>query len=367
MVDKFKKIVVLDGRMTNPMGYDFESMLGEVADEVRIYQTTEPHQIKRRCKGADAIVVGQSKIESQTLNCLAEDLKVIIAASTGYDYLNGCLDTAQQLGIHVCNVPDYCSDAVARYVFTSLDQALTSTSDLKYGWRKAGQEILTAVALPLRITNLTLGIVGLGRIGTKVARMANVAHGMSNVVAYSPHWRDKELPEDVHVQFMDSLEDVAVRSDVLTVHCKLNSQTDGLISSRIIKRMKKGAILINTARQEIVDEEALVHALLTNDLRAAVVDVTGENSKLKNVRNAIVTDHMAYADDVSLKQLLSGVLGNARSYLSADPINSVFQVSTSLDIKKARGGDYGKSLQPSLPAAMRGLNLGGALQQFASV
>lgn len=317
------KIVNLDGFTTNPgdLSWDGIKKLGDYT----VYDRTSPEQIIERAKGAEILIVNKTIVTRQILDELAPELKYIGLQSTGYNVVD--CEYAKQLGITVCNIPSYSTNAVAQLVFSfvlQITNEVTIHSDaVKSGewctcpdfcfWKKP----LTELA------KKTIGIIGFGAIGRKVAAIAE-AFDM-NVLAYSPSPKDKgELKT---IKFV-SLEEVLKNSDIITCHCPLNTHTQGLINKENISKMKKTAIFINTSRGPVVDEQALADALNNGDILAAGLDVlktepANKDNPLLTAKNCYITPHIAWAAKETRARLLKILEENIIAYLEGHPQNVV--------------------------------------------
>lgn len=293
--------------------------------EVVKYDLTEPPQLAERIGDADAVILNKTVISREImLSC--PNLKFIGIFATGYNNID--VAAAKELGIVVCNVPGYSTDAVAQHVFALLLEI----------YNRVGQytELVTAgnwirsrtftgfptFELPtFELSGKTLGIVGFGAIGQKSAAIA-AAFGM-NVIVHSRSVK-AEFDPGIFVGF----DELLARSDVITLHCPLTDATYNLFSSSAFANMKDGAVLINTARGAIVDESALRDALVSGKLAGAGIDVL-ENEPmprdcvLRGVRNCFITPHTAWASFETRTRLVDMVCDNLRHFADGDVVNNV--------------------------------------------
>lgn len=317
------KIVNLDGFTTNPgdLSWDGIKKLGDYT----VYDRTSPEQIIERAKGAEILIVNKTIVTRQILDELAPELKYIGLQSTGYNVVD--CEYAKQLGITVCNIPSYSTNAVAQLVFSFILQItneVTIHSDaVKSGEWCACPDFCFWKKPLTELAEKTIGIIGFGAIGRKVAAIAE-AFDM-NVLAYSPSPKDKgELKT---IKFV-SLEEVLKNSDIVTCHCPLNIHTQGLINKENISKMKKTAIFINTSRGPVVDEQALADALNNGDILAAGLDVlknepANKDNPLLTAKNCYITPHIAWAAKETRARLLKILEENIIAYLEGHPQNVV--------------------------------------------
>ncbi len=317
------KIVNLDGFTTNPgdLSWDGIKKLGDYT----VYDRTSPEQIIERAKGAEILIVNKTIVTRQILDELAPELKYIGLQSTGYNVVD--CEYAKQLGITVCNIPSYSTNAVAQLVFSfvlQITNEVTIHSDaVKSGEWCACPDFCFWKKPLTELAEKTIGIIGFGAIGRKVAAIAE-AFDM-NVLAYSPSPKDKgELKT---IKFV-SLEEVLENSDIVTCHCPLNTHTQGLINKENISKMKKTAIFINTSRGPVVDEQALADALNNGDILAAGLDVlktepANKDNPLLTAKNCYITPHIAWAAKETRARLLKMLEENIIAYLEGHPQNVV--------------------------------------------
>lgn len=319
----FMKIVNIDAVTTNPgdLSWDGIKRLGDYT----YYDRTNPDQIIERAKGANALIVNKSIITKEILDTLSPELEYIGLQSTGYNVVD--CDYARELGITVTNIPSYSTNAVAQLVFAFILQVtneVTLHSDaVKNGewctcpdfcfWKKP----LTELA------GKTIGIIGFGSIGQRVAKLAE-AFDMK-VLVHTP--RLKDTGELKSVEFVD-INTLLSESDIVTCHCPLTNETKGLINKETISKMKKSAIFINTSRGPVVDEKALADALNNGDILAAGLDVletepARKDNPLLTAKNCYITPHIAWAAKETRARLLKILEENLEAYINGAPQNVV--------------------------------------------
>ncbi|MDE5974050.1 MAG: D-2-hydroxyacid dehydrogenase [Eubacterium sp.] len=316
------KIVNLDGFTTNPGDLSWEGI--EKLGDYIVYDRTSPDEIINRAKGTDILIVNKTIIDRDILDALSPELKYIGLQSTGYNVVD--CEYARKLGITVCNIPAYSTNAVAQLVFAFILQ-ITNEITLHSNAVKNGEwcECPDFCFWKKPLTELdgkTIGIVGFGSIGQRVALIAE-AFGM-RVIAYNPRPKDKG---ELNVSFV-TIDELLRQSDIVTCHCPLTPETEGLINKENISKMKKSAILINTSRGPVVDEQALADALNNNELQAAGLDVlkiepARRDNPLLTAKNCYITPHIAWAAKETRARLLKILEDNIVAYLDGKPQNVV--------------------------------------------
>lgn len=316
------KIVNLDGYTTNPGDLSWEGI--EKLGDYTVYDRTAPDEIIERANGADILIVNKTIIDRDILDALSPELRYIGLQSTGYNVVD--CEYARQLGITVCNIPAYSTNAVAQLVFAFILQitnevALHSDAVINGEWCKCPDFCFWKKPLT-ELDGKTIGILGFGSIGRKVAEIA-LAFGMK-VLAYNPRPKEKD---GLNVHFAD-IDELLSDSDIVTCHCPLTKETEGLINKENISKMKKSAILINTSRGPVVDEQALADALNNGRLQAAGLDVlkvepARRDNPLLTAKNCYITPHIAWAAKETRARLLRILEDNIVAYLNGTPQNVV--------------------------------------------
>lgn len=317
------KIVNLDGITTNPgdLSWDGISRFGDYT----VYDRTSPEQIVDRAKGANILIVNKTVITKDILDSLAPELEYIGLQSTGYNVVD--CEHARKLGITVCNIPSYSTNAVAQLVFAFILQitnevTLHSNAVMNGEWCSCPDFCFWKKPLT-ELAGKTIGIIGFGAIGRKVAKLAD-AFDM-NILAYAPRPKDKGDLKSVEFVAIDEL---LKNSDIITCHCPLTAETTGLINAENISKMKKTAIFINTSRGPVVDEYALADALNNGNIAAAGLDVletepAKKENPLLNAKNCYITPHIAWAAKETRARLIKILEENIEAYLNDRPQNVV--------------------------------------------
>lgn len=315
------KIVVLDGYGMNPGDMSWEPLadLGELV----VYDRTSAGELMERARGAEALLTNKTVLSGDTLRSLP-DLKYVGVLATGYNVVD--VDTARELGIVVTNIPAYSTDSVAQMVFSHLLSIVTRvehyTAENRNGrWSDSPDFVYWDTPLH-ELSGKTFGIIGLGNIGTSVARIAR-AFGMK-VKAFTSK-KPAELPEGVEKVELDELFRTA---DVLSLHCPLTDGTRHIVNESRLKLMKPTAILINTGRGPLIDEDALAKALDAGRIYAAGLDVLScepprRDNPVLSARNCFITPHLGWATVEARERLLKIAVDNLKAYISGAPCNNV--------------------------------------------
>ena len=315
------KIVILDGYTANPGDLSWKAL--EEMGELTVYERTKPEETIDRAKDAEVVLTNKVLLRRQEIEQLPK-LRYIGVLATGYNVVD--LEAAREHGITVTNVPAYSTMSVAQMVFSHL---LTVTNHTEHYARQNREGKWTAspdfsyMDMPLtELANKTFGIVGLGNIGQRVAMIAN-AFGM-NVVAYTSKPANK-LPQYIR---KGTLDEVLTESDILSLHCPLTPDTQHLINSQTLQKMKPSAILINTGRGPLVNDQDVADALNHHRLQAFCADVLTEeppkaDNPLLGCENAYITPHIAWASSEARVRLLDVAISNVRAFVEGKPQNVV--------------------------------------------
>ena len=315
------QIVLLDGYASNPGDLTWEPL--KAMGEVTVYDRTQPSEVVERAHDAEIIVTNKVTLTRQTLEQLP-NLRLICVLATGYNTID--TQAARDLGITVCNVPAYSTDSVAQMVFALI---LNMTNRVAHYARQTREGRWSAAPdfcywdLPVsELAGKTLGIVGLGHIGAKVASIAR-EFGM-DVFAFTSK-NSIDLPDYIQKTTLEGLFGV---SDILTLHCPLTPDTHELINARTLARMKRGALLVNTGRGPLVNEADVAEALASGQLGGYGADVMcseppAADNPLFAQPNAFITPHIAWASVEARQRLLNATFDNIRAFLDGHPQNVV--------------------------------------------
>ena len=315
------KIVVLDGYGVNPGDLSWETL--EALGDVEVYPRTAPEDVIDRCFNAEIILTNKVVINKQILLSLPR-LKFIGVLATGYNVVD--VDTASDLDIIVTNIPAYSTDSVVQMTFAHI---LTMTNRVEHytqqnrngRWSHNPDFVYWDTPL-IELAGKTMGIVGLGNIGMKVAQLAR-CFGME-VYAFTSK-ASSLLPEGIQKTTFEGLLSV---SDILSLHCPLNRSTREMINASSLAKMKEGALLINTGRGPLVNEADVAEALRSGHLGGYGADVMcqeppAEDNPLFSAPNAYITPHIAWATFEARKRLIAIAVGNVKAFIDGNPVNVV--------------------------------------------
>ena len=315
------KIVVLDGYGLNPGDLSWSGM--EALGELTVYDRTSPAELLERSEGAEVLITNKTLITAENMAELP-NLKYIGVLATGYNVVD--IDAAKARGIVVTNIPAYSTNSVAQMVFAhvlNITQHVGHYADenAKGRWASNADFCYWDTNL-VELDGKKMGIVGLGNIGKATARIA-LAFGME-VLAYTSK-EQKDLPQGVKKVTLDEL---FAESDVLSLHCPLTPDTKEMVNAERLRMMKQNAILINTGRGPLVNEQDLADALNEGRIAGAGLDVLSvepalANNPLLSAKNCFITPHIAWATKEARTRLMDIAVNNLKSYQEANIINNV--------------------------------------------
>ncbi len=314
-------IVVLDGRALNPGDLSWAPL--EAFGPCRIYEFTPAEAIVERSREAEVLLVNKVVLSKAVLDQLP-NLKCICVTATGYNNID--LEEARKRGIPVCNAVGYSTESVAQHVFALL-LALTNRVYLHHlsveagEWQRQPDFSYTLHTIP-ELSGQTFGIYGFGRIGQRVADLAQ-AFGMQVLATHKHPERDARPG----VEFVD-LETLFQRSDVISLHAPLSDANHEIVNRGLLQQMKPSAFLINTGRGGLIQEADLKHALQQGHLAGAGLDVLSteppsEGNVLTTAPNCLITPHLAWATQAARQRLMEITLSNIRAYQAGKPQNVV--------------------------------------------
>lgn len=313
------KIVITDAKTVTQGDLSLEplSRFGELT----VNGLTPYDEIARAVKDADAVICNKTPLNRETLST-ARNLRYIGLFATGYNNID--LDYCTEKGITVCNAGSYSSDAVCQHTFALILECVSRVGDYNSfvhqgNWKNS--LTFSPFVFPLReLAGKTLGIVGYGSIGRAVARVAEAFN--MKVLAYN-----RNPKKDGGVTFTD-FDTLLSKSDIVTVHCPLNRESEKLFDKNAFEKMKDGSIFINTARGGVMDELALAQALNSGKLSFAGIDVLetepmAQDCPICGINNCIITPHIAWAPMETRERLMGIVADNLERFLQGEPINVV--------------------------------------------
>ena len=315
------KIVILDGYTANPGDLSWDEL--KTMGELTVYDRTSKSETVERAAEADIVLTNKVIIGRQEMDQLPR-LKYIGVLATGYNVVD--IEAAHQRGITVTNVPAYSTESVAQMVFAHLLTVTNRTEhyaqENRQGRWTANKDFCYWDFPHMELAGKSFGIVGLGNIGQRVAAIAH-AFGMK-VCAYTSKSAE-QLPD--YVQKLP-LTDILSACDIVSLHCPLTPATHHLINRQTLQQMKPSAILINTGRGPLVDDQAVADALAEGKLAAFCADVLTEEppkatNPLLKQPNAYITPHIAWASTEARVRLLAVAISNVRSFVNGHPQNIV--------------------------------------------
>lgn len=315
------KIVVLDGYGLNPGDLSWKGM--EALGELTVYDRTSPSELMERSEGAEALITNKTLITAENMEALP-DLKYIGVLATGYNVVD--IEAAKVRGIVVTNIPAYSTSSVAQMVFAhilNITQRVGhyAEENSKGRWTNNADFCYWDTDL-VELDGKKMGIVGFGNIGQATARIAQ-AFGME-VLLYTSK-EQSALPQGMRKVALDEL---FAESDVISLHCPLTPDTKEMVNAERLKLMKPGAILVNTGRGPLVNEQDLADALNEGRISAAGLDVlsiepANADNPLLGAKNCFITPHIAWATKEARTRLMQIAVQNLKSYQEGYIINNV--------------------------------------------
>ena len=317
------KIAVLDGYTSNPGDLSWDAF--EELGELTVHDRTTPDKVVSRCAGCEVVFTNKVILNAEIIDLLP-DLKYIGVLATGTNVID--LEHASQKGICVTNIPGYSTDSVVQHIlafmlhFSSM-VSIHNDAVHQEDWVNSKDFCFTLGTLN-ELSGSTLGIIGLGTIGRKLAKVAD-AMGMKIIAAHQSSMNRLELPYELVWLPVD---EVFARADFLSLNCPLTPETDRVVNAERLQKMKSSAVLINTGRGPLVDEQALADALTQGTIAGAGLDVLSAeppsaDNPLLTAKNCVITPHVAWASLQARKRLLDIAVDNLSAYLNDDPRNRV--------------------------------------------
>jgi glycerate dehydrogenase len=317
----FMKICILDGYTLNPGDLSW-SELSQIG-KTDVYDRTPEDLIIERASNAEIVLTNKTPLSRATLEHLP-NIKYIGVLATGFDVVD--IKAAEERGIIVSNIPSYGTESVAQMVFALLLEHCHhvqrhSDAVMEGQWGRNPDWCFWNYPL-VELKGKTMGIVGFGRIGLQTARIAS-AFGM-RILAYDAYNRDIDLPD---FQWAD-LPELMKLSDVVSLHCPLTPQTEGMINSENLSMMKRTSVIINTSRGKLVNNEDLAAALNAGVIAGAGLDVLAveppeDTNPLLKAKNCIITPHIAWATKEARSRLLDLAVDNIKAFVVGSPKNIV--------------------------------------------
>ncbi len=317
------KIAVLDSYSVTPGDLDW-SPLFRLADQVELYPRTAPQEIVPRLQGA-RIAISNKCVIGEAVLAACPDLEYIALTATGTDRID--LEACRRHGVKVANVPGYSTYSVAQHTFALLLEIANGTArraaSVRDGHWQLNVPACYGIQPHLELYGLTFGILGYGAIGQAAARIAQ-GFGMK-VLAHTRTVKPEYTGQGVEFVGLDEL---LARADVVSLHCPATPETKGIIGPEALAKMKPGAILLNTARGALVNEEAVAEAVKSGRLFWYAADTTVSeplppDSPLRQAENILITPHIAWTTTAALQRLAREVCENVAAFLAGESRNIV--------------------------------------------
>ena len=317
------KLVVLDSYAAVSTDLSL-SNFHALCDEMTVYDRTPADKIVERIGDAEMILINKTIITRAVMES-CPNLKYIGLFATGYNVVD--TECAKERGIVVSNAPAYSTNGVAQLTFAFLlhffSLVTKHNDEVHHGAWCESEDFCFYDPRIRELAGKTIGLIGFGNIAKKVAQIAQ-AFDM-NVLVYSRTVYPQYESDTLHFVSLDTL---LKESDVISLHCPLFKETTRLINSQTIAKMKKGALLINTARGGAIDEQAVADALNSGHLAGAGLDVAtvepiNEDSPLLTAKNCVITPHIAWACKESRERLIDIVYENTEAFVNGTPKNNV--------------------------------------------
>ncbi|MBS1564623.1 MAG: D-2-hydroxyacid dehydrogenase [Bacteroidetes bacterium] len=313
------KIVVTDGYTLNPGDLSWETI--QALGDLKVYDRTAPAEIVERCVGAAIVLTNKVPFSKETLEALP-DLKFIGVTATGYNIIDSKAAAAQ--GIVVSNVPGYGTDSVAQHVFSLLLELTNhvgkhAQSTAAGDWQRCADFAYTVAPIH-ELAGKTFGVVGWGNIGQKTAEIAR-AFGM-NIIYHNHRPKPSQTGKQV------SLETLFAESDIVSLHCPLTADNQQFVNAKLLHTMKRSALLINTARGQLINEQELADALNNGVIAGAGLDVLSkeppvDGNPLLSAKNCLVTPHIAWISYEARVRVMSVTASNIKAFRKGSPENKV--------------------------------------------
>ncbi len=315
------KLIILDGYTLNPgdLSWDKFSALGDCT----VYDRTSSGELYERAIGADVLITNKVVLNASLMKKLPT-LKYIGVLATGYNVVD--INAAKKQGIVVTNIPAYSTDSVAQMVFAFIlnftQQVMLHTNDVRGGKWSASEDFSFTSSPQIEIAGKTLGIIGFGRIGQRVASIGK-AFGM-NIIFYAPSKKQgfKEIAQQV------TLPEVFKLSDFVSINCPLTPDNKGFVNGDLLEMMKPSAFLVNTGRGPLINEDDLADFLNSNKIAGAGLDVLSTeppktDNPLLKAKNCYITPHIAWATFEARTRLMNIAVQNLKAFIEGAPQNMV--------------------------------------------
>jgi glycerate dehydrogenase len=321
------KIIITDGYTLNPGDLSWEPL--DAFGEVLYYDRTSPEEVRQRCSVGNIILTNKTPIDKATIDA-APGLRLIAVTATGYNMVD--TEAARKRAIPVCNVPEYGTDSVAQHTFALLLELSNNVGDYAQSvrdgeWQRSPDFCYRRTPL-IELKGKTLGLIGFGRIGQQVARIA-LAFDMRvlyNRRSSAPQQAGTKaaIPASPGMPRPVAMNTLFEESDFISLHCPLTPENHSFINARYLSLMKPTAFLINTSRGQLIHEADLATALRNKTLAGAALDVLATEPPppghpLTGLPNCLVTPHIAWMSGDARRRLLQTTIENVRLALAGTP------------------------------------------------
>lgn len=312
---------MLDGFAMNPGDLSWEEL--ENLGDCRIYERTKPDETFDRVRNAGAIITNKVVINRELIRQLP-DLKYIGVTATGYNVVD--VTASAEKGIVVTNIPAYSTDSVAQLVFSHIlnvcNRVELHAQSVRAGEWSGNPDFAYWKTPQIELAGKTLGIVGLGQIGRKVAEIG-LALGMKVI------FQNRSVKNNIPKELVQAdLATVFKNSDFISLNCPLTAENAAFVNKELISTMKKNAVLVNTGRGGLINEPDLASALNSGLIAAACLDVLSteppaSDNPLISAKNCFITPHVAWATFEARQRLMAITIDNLKSFLSGNPKNVI--------------------------------------------
>lgn len=316
--------VFLDYKTVDAGDLDLESIRA-VLPEIKVYPYSTEAEVLDRIQDIEVAIANKIEFDSRVFD-YANKLRLICVTATGTNNIN--LDSAEKAGVAICNIRDYCTESVTQHVLLSILSLSHSYFDYMHSIQRGEWQEGSGFSLlehPIKeLSGKKLGIVGFGVLGKGVAKALSIL-GMETLIceSFNPDKTDDSLDR---VGFDEMLRE----SDVVSLHCPLTEETDGIFNEDAFEKMKSSAILINTARGGLVNDQALIKAIENKSIAGAAIDVLDQEPPgldhplmQNNYKNLIITPHIAWAAREARQRALDRIADNIEAFMKGKPINVV--------------------------------------------
>lgn len=313
------KIVITDGATLNPGDLDWSAIAA--FGEIEYYDHTPPELVLQRCRGAAVILTNKTIVSKETISA-CDSLRLIAVTATGYNNID--IASATEAGVIVCNVPEYGTFSVAQHCFALILELVNHTgeniaSTKRDEWAKSGTWCYTKQPIT-ELKDKTLGIIGYGRIGKQVARIAE-AFGMLIIF-------QNRSPVTGSTGRQVSIDEIFTGSDIVSLHCPLTAENKEMVNAHYLRKMKKSAMLVNTSRGQLIRETDLLEALNEGWIAGAALDVLSTEPPatghpLVHHPRCLVTPHNAWLSVEARQRMMAVTVDNLRRFIEGAPQNVV--------------------------------------------